>query len=250
MEDYIIKVKNLVKKFNDSVVAVDGINFQVKRGEVFAFLGPNGAGKSTSIKMLTTLLKPTQGEIILNGFNVLKEQNKARESFGIVFQDPSLDDELTARENMEFHAVLYGVDKKIRKQKIKDLLEFVGLSDWSRVVVKKFSGGMKRRLEIARGLLHYPEILFLDEPTLGLDPQTRSQIWEHIMKLNKEKKMTVFLTTHYIEEAEKMADQVAIIDHGKIIKRGTPKEIMKDTNSSSLEGSFLALTGRQIRDNF
>lgn len=245
--DYIIEAKNLTKKYN-SITAVDGIDFCVEKGEVFAFLGPNGAGKSTAIKMLTTMLKPTSGKIKLNGYDVLKQQAEARESFGIVFQDPSVDEELTARENMEIHAVLYGIPRKERKEKIDDLLKFIGLEEWRKVVVKKFSGGMKRRLEIARGLLHHPKILFLDEPTLGLDPQTRTQIWEHIMKLNKEKKMTVFLTTHYIEEAEKMADQVAVIDHGKIIKTGTPGEIMKDSGSNSLEGAFLALTGKQIRE--
>jgi ABC-2 type transport system ATP-binding protein len=227
---------------------VDNIDFRVKRGEIFAFLGPNGAGKSTAIKMLTTLLRPTSGSIMLNGYNVLKEQSRARESFGIVFQDPSVDEELTARENMEFHAVLYNVPGRGRKEKIKDLLEFVGLKEWRNVTVKKFSGGMKRRLEIARGLLHYPQVLFLDEPTLGLDPQTRAQMWKHLLKLNREKGMTVFLTTHYIEEAEQMADQVAIIDHGRIIEQGTPKQIMNNTNTNSLEGAFLALTGREIRE--
>lgn len=246
-DDYIIEVKNLVKKF-DSTVAVNDISFKVKRGEVFAFLGPNGAGKSTTIKMLTTLLNPTSGKISLNGFDAIKEKNKVRDSFGIVFQEASVDEELTAKENMEFHAVLYKIPKAERKEKIDRLLKFVGLEEWRDVFVKKFSGGMKRRLEIARGLLHHPKVLFLDEPSLGLDPQTRTQIWEHIMKLNKERQMTVFLTTHYIEEAEKMADRVAVIDHGKIIKRGTPEEIMKDTNSNSLEGAFLALTGRQIRE--
>lgn len=244
---YIIEAKDLIKKFKN-ITAVDGISFRVKQGEVFAFLGPNGAGKSTAIKMFTTLLRPTSGSITLNGYNVLKQQKQARQSFGIVFQDPSVDDELTARENMKFHAVLYKVPARERKKKIKDLLDFVGLGEWADVVVKKFSGGMRRRLEIARGLLHFPEILFLDEPTLGLDPQTRAQIWDYIMDLNKKRGMTVFLTTHYIEEAEKMADRVAIIDHGRIIKEGSPAEIMKDAGSESLEGSFLTLTGRQIRE--
>lgn len=246
-DKYIIEVRNLTKKFN-SITAVDNIDFRVKRGEVFAFLGPNGAGKSTAIKMFTTLLRPTSGTIMLNGYDVLKEQSRARESFGMVFQDPSVDEELTGQENMEFHAVLYNVSKKERKEKIQDLLEFIGLKEWQNIAVKKFSGGMKRRLEIARGLLHYPQVLFLDEPTLGLDPQTRAQMWEHLLKLNKEKGMTVFLTTHYIEEAEQMADQVAIIDHGRIIEQGTPKQIMYNTNTNSLEGAFLALTGREIRE--
>lgn len=246
-DDKIIEVKNLSKKF-DSFVAVNNVSFRVKKGEVFAFLGPNGAGKTTVIKMLTTLLRPTSGKISLNGFDVLKQKDKARGSFGIVFQEPSLDEELTAKENMDFHAVLYGVNKKERREKTEELLKFVGLKEWGDVLVKKFSGGMRRRLEIARGLLHHPKVLFLDEPTLGLDPQTRTQIWEGIIKLNRDKNMSVFLTTHYIEEAEKMADQVAVIDRGEIIKQGTPREIMAATDSDSLEGAFLSLTGRHIRD--
>jgi ABC-2 type transport system ATP-binding protein len=245
--DCIIKVENLVKKFDD-LTAVDGVDFCVKEGDIFAFLGPNGAGKSTSIKLLTTLLRPTSGKITLNGYDVLKQQGKARESFGIVFQDFSLDDELTARENMLFHAALYKIPRKEANAKVSDLLDFMGLKERENEVVKKFSGGMKRRLEIARGLLHHPKILFLDEPTLGLDPQTRTQIWEHIMKLNNDKKMTVFLTTHYIEEAEKMADKVAIIDHGGIIICGSSEEIKRSVGAESLEKAFLKLTGREIRD--
>jgi ABC-2 type transport system ATP-binding protein len=198
--------------------------------------------------MLTTLLKPTSGKIKLNGYDVLTRQGEVRKSFGIVFQDPSLDDELTAKENMLFHAALYGICRKERIAKVDKMLNFVGLKDEENKLVKKFSGGMKRRLEIARGLLHHPEVLFLDEPTLGLDPQTRTRIWDYIKKLNKERKMTVFLTTHYIEEAEKMADRVAVIDHGKIIACGTPEEINKSVGAQSLEKSFLELTGREIRD--
>jgi ABC-2 type transport system ATP-binding protein len=215
---------------------------------VFAFLGPNGAGKTTAIKMITTLLKPTSGSITLNGYNVLKQQNKARSSLGVVFQDKSVDDELTARENMRFHAALYKIPKKEREKRIHDILEFIGLEEWADTPVKKFSGGMVRRLEIGRSFLHTPEVLFLDEPTLGLDSQTRAQIWDHILELNKKRQMTVFLTTHYIEEAEKMARRVAIIDHGKIIKIDTPENIIKATGTGSLEEAFLALTGRQIRE--
>lgn len=243
----IIKVAKLVKNFN-SFQAVTGIDFEVAKGEIFAFLGPNGAGKSTTIKMLTTLLKPTSGSIELNGYDALLDKDRARNSFGIVFQDPSLDEELTARENMQIHAVLYQVPRADRKKKIQEALVFMGLDGWEKVVVKKFSGGMKRRLEIARSLLHYPEILFLDEPTLGLDIQTRAKIWDHIKKLNQERGMTVFLTTHYIEEADKMADRVAIIDQGKIIKDGTPEAIKTELQVNSLEEAFLILTGRQIRD--
>ena len=243
----IIKVNNLTKKFND-LIAVNNISFTIKVGEIFAFLGPNGAGKTTTIKMLTTVLRPTQGKIIINGFDPLKDKKDVRRSLGIVFQDPSLDDELTAKENMAFHAVLYRVPKKERKKRIKGLLEIVEL--WSRRndLVKTFSGGMKRRLEIARGLLHHPQIFFLDEPTLGLDPQTRNKIWQYIKNLNQKYQTTIFFTTHYMEEAEKMAQRIAIIDQGKIVARGTSKELIKQTKTKSLEEAFLALTGKKIRE--
>lgn len=245
--DNIIEIKNLTKKFQD-LKAVDDISFIVKRGEFFAFLGPNGAGKSTTIKILTTLLKPTSGSIYVNGFNILEEKNKVRESFGIVFQDQSLDIELTAYENMHFHAVLYRVPKKERKQKIKELLEMVELWDKRDKVVKKYSGGMKRRLEIARGLLHHPKILFLDEPTLGLDPQTRQHIWSYISKLNKRENITIFFSTHYMDEVEKIADRVAIIDNGKIVSQGTVTQILEKEKSSNLEEAFISLTGKNIRE--
>lgn len=243
----IIEVKNLVKKFK-SLVAVDKVSFDVKQGEIFAFLGPNGAGKTTTIKMLTTLLSPSSGNIKINGFDPVSEQSSVRSSFGIVFQDASLDDELTAYENMQFHAAFYNVDKKIRNKRIEELLKFVELWDRKNDFVKTFSGGMKRRLEIARSLTHHPKILFLDEPTLGLDPQTRNRLWEFVKKLNKDEGMTVFLTTHYMEEAEKISDRVAIIDHGKIIALGKPSELKKKTKTKSLEQAFLKLTGHIIRD--
>jgi len=246
-DNNIISVKNLTKKFKN-FKAVDNISFDVKKGEIFAFLGPNGAGKSTTIKMLTTLLEPTEGEIIINGFNPAKDKDAVRHSFGIVFQDPSLDDDLTALENMYFHGILYKVNKNIRDKRIKKLLEFVELWDRKDNLVKTFSGGMKRRLEIARGLLHHPKILFLDEPTLGLDPQTRNHTWDYIKNINKKENMTVFFTTHYMEEAEKIAQRIAIIDHGKIVAQGTNKELQSLTKTSSLEESFLSLTGRNIRD--
>jgi ABC-2 type transport system ATP-binding protein len=227
-----ISVKNLTKKFN-KFTAVDNISFEVARAEIFAFLGPNGAGKSTTIKMLTTLLAPTSGELELNGINVLDNPHEVRKSFGIVFQDPSLDDELTAYENMEFHAVLYGVKKSGLNTKIKELLEFVDLYDRKDDLIKTFSGGMRRRLEIARGLLHHPKILFLDEPTLGLDPQTRNSMWEYVGKLNKKEGLTIFFTTHYMEEAEKNAGRIAIIDHGKIIAMGSASELKKRTHTKS-----------------
>jgi len=242
-----IKVENLTKKFGD-FIAVDNVSFSVNKGEIFAFLGPNGAGKTTTIKMLTTLLRPTSGVIYVSGKDPAKDQNEVRRSFGIVFQDPSLDDELTAYENMEFHGVLYGVPKEIRKARIEQLLKFVELWDRKDKLVKNFSGGMKRRLEVARGLIHHPKILFLDEPTLGLDPQTRSHIWSYIRKLSNEEKMTVFFTTHYMEEAEKIAQKVAVIDNGKIAAKGTPSELKEQTKTASLEDSFLALTGKKIRE--
>ena len=242
-----IKVKDLTKKFN-GFTAVDKVSFNVSKGEIFAFLGPNGAGKTTIIKMLTTLLSPTSGQISLNGYDVLTQPDKVRRSFGIVFQDQSLDEELTVLENMEFHGVLYSVPKKIRKERIEELLNIVELWDRRREYVKKFSGGMKRRLEIARGLLHHPKVLFLDEPTLGLDPQTRKHIWSYIVNLNKKEGITIFFTTHYIEEAGKIAERIAVINQGKIIIQGTPKELMKETGTTLLEDAFIKLTGHNIRN--
>ena len=242
-----IDVKGLTKRFDD-FVAVDDISFHVKKGEIFAFLGPNGAGKSTTIKMLTTLLRPTSGKVLLDGHDVTGDPAAVRRSFGIVFQDPSLDEELTAYENMELHGVLYGVPKDLRRKRIDELLAFVELSDRRDTYVKKFSGGMKRRLEIARGLLHHPKILFLDEPTLGLDPQTRNHMWAYVKELNRTEKITLFFSTHYMEEADRVADRVAIIDHGKIIDSGTPDELKKRTETDSLEAAFLVLTGKEIRE--
>ncbi len=242
-----ISVHNLVKKFGD-FTAVDGVSFEVKDGEIFAFLGPNGAGKSTTIKMLTTLLRPTSGTIILNGGDPVANPDAARRSFGIVFQDPSLDDDLTAMENMELHGILYDVPSKLLKERSKELMQFVELWDRKDSLVKEFSGGMKRRLEIARGLLHHPKIIFLDEPTLGLDPQTRNSMWEYLKKLNKEEKTTIFFTTHYMEEAERVAERIAIVDHGKIIATGTSESLKEQTKSESLEDAFLSLTGKMIRD--
>lgn len=247
MNDSIISVLKLVKKFNN-FTAVDSISFEVKQGEIFAFLGPNGAGKSTTIKMLTTLLQPTSGEVLVNGFDPEKDQDSVRKSFGIVFQDPSLDDDLTALENMQLHAAMYHIPRGSEAERIEALLKLVDLWDRRNDLAKTFSGGMKRRLEIARGLLHHPKILFLDEPTLGLDPQTRNHIWSYIKNINKNENMTVFFTTHYMDEAEKIADRIAIIDHGKIIAIGTDKELKNDTKTSSLEEAFLKLTGAEIRE--
>lgn len=244
-KNLIIKVRNLSKSFKD-FKAVDNISFDVKKGEVFAFLGPNGAGKSTTIKMLTTLLTPTSGKITINNIDPEKNPIEARKSFGIVFQDPSLDDDLTALENLELHASLYSVTDNV-SQKINTLLEFVDLLDRKSSLVKTFSGGMKRRLEIARGLLHTPKILFLDEPTIGLDPQTRNHMWEYLQKVRKQENMTVFFTTHYMEEAEKYSDKVVIIDHGKIMAEGTSESLRKKFKSKTLEEAFLKITGHVIR---
>ena len=246
-KDKMIKVKNLTKKFN-SFTAVNNISFSVNKGQLFAFLGPNGAGKTTTIKMLTTLLNPTKGTITINGSDSSTQKNEVRKSFGIVFQDSSLDDELTAHENMDFHGILYNIPSKLRKERIEELLKFVGLWDRKDDFVKKFSGGMKRRLEIARGLVHHPKILFLDEPTAGLDPQTRNSMWEYLKQLSKKESMTVFFTTHYMEEAEKVAEMVAIIDQGKIIATGNPNVLKTRTGTSSLEEAFLKLTGKSIRE--
>ena len=243
----IIQVKNLTKKFGD-FIAVNDISFNVGKGEIFAFLGPNGAGKTTTIKILTTLLNASSGNVMINDFSPFTDKNNVRRSIGIVFQDASLDDELTAYENMTFHASLYGVPKEIAKKRIEELLHLVELWDRKGDLVKTFSGGMKRRLEIARGLIHHPKILFLDEPTLGLDPQTRNFLRWYITELNRTENMTIFLTTHYMEEADKIANRIAIIDHGNIISIGTSKELKQQTNTDSLEEAFLKLTGSSIRE--
>jgi len=211
-------------------------------------LGPNAAGKTTTIKMLTTLMKPTSGRIEIDGLNPDEHPNEVRKLFGIVFQDPSLDDELTAHENMEMHGALYKVPRKISAERTEKLLKLFELWERRKELVKKYSGGMKRRLEIARGLLHTPKILFLDEPTLGLDPQTRNQLWTQVKKLNEEERVTVFLTTHYMEEAERVAHRVAIIDHGKIVAQGSPQELKKQNDADTLEQAFLKLTGSTIRE--
>jgi ABC-2 type transport system ATP-binding protein len=243
----VIKVQNLVRTFGN-IQAVRDISFEVQPGELFAFLGPNGAGKTTTIKMLTTLLSPTSGSIRIDGLDPLRHQNEARRKFGIVFQDPSLDSELTAYENMDLHGVLYGVPRKVRLERIEHLLKLFELWERRKEQTKKFSGGMKRRLEIARGFLHTPKILFLDEPTLGLDPQSRNQLWMHVKSLNESERTTVFLTTHYMDEAERVAQRIAIIDHGAIVAQGTPAELMAQTKTASLEAAFLTLTGSAIRD--
>jgi ABC-2 type transport system ATP-binding protein len=242
-----IRVQHLVKKFGD-FTAVDNISFEVARGEIFAFLGPNGAGKTTTIKMLTTLLAPTSGTLEIDGLNPARHQHEVRTRFGIVFQDPSLDQDLTAWENMDLHGVLYHVPRKVRRERAETLLKLFELWDRKDSPVKQFSGGMKRRLEIARGFLHTPKILFLDEPTLGLDPQSRNQLWTHVKNLNQREGVTVFLTTHYMDEADRVAQRIAVIDHGRIVATGSPSELKAQTSKESLEEAFLALTGTAIRD--
>jgi ABC-2 type transport system ATP-binding protein len=219
-----IKVEKLTKKF-DAFIAVNNISFEIKIGEIFGLLGPNGAGKTTTLSMLCTLLKPTSGKATVNGFDIVNDPDNVRKSIGIVFQDQSLDEELTAYENMDFHGRLYRIPKSERKGKITELLNLVELDSRKDDLVKTFSGGMRRRLEIARGLLHEPKILFLDEPTLGLDPQTRNHLWEYIKRLNEEKSITIIITTHYMDEADRLCHNMVIIDHGKIIVQGTPAKL-------------------------
>ena len=224
---FAIKVENLTKEF-DGLVADDNVSFDIETGEIFGLLGPNGAGKTTILSMLSTILKPTSGTAIVNDLDILKDEDGVRKSIGIVFQDQSLDDELTAYENMDFHGRLYRIPKNIRQERTEELLKLVELEDRKDSLVKTFSGGMRRRLEIARGLLHHPKVLFLDEPTLGLDPQTRNHLWQYIENLNKEKDITIILTTHYMDEADKLCERVAIIDLGKIIALDTPQKLKED----------------------
>lgn len=219
----IIEVEELTKKFG-KLVAVDKVSFQIAEGEVFGFLGPNGAGKTTTINMLCTLMAPTSGVATVNGYDVLRQQAEVRRSIGLVFQEPTLDEYLTAEQNLRFHAYAYKVPKEERESRISELLELVELSDRRKNKIGTFSGGMKRRLEMARGLLHSPRVLFLDEPTLGLDPQTRRHIWDHILTLRKKNNLTIFLTTHYMDEAE-YSDRIAIIDYGQIVALDTPDKL-------------------------
>ncbi len=221
----IIKVENLTKKFN-GITAVDNISFEVEEGTIFGFLGPNGAGKTTTINILCTLLSPTSGRAYIAGHDCMKRSAEVRKAIGIVFQDTTLDKDLTAYENLIFHAYLYNVPKDEMKQRVSDVLRFVGLHERKDDLVKKFSGGMKRRLEVARGLIHRPRVLFLDEPTLGLDPQSRTSLWEFITELPKKHNVTIFMTTHYMEEAE-VCNRIAIIDKGKIIAMGSPEELKR-----------------------
>jgi ABC-2 type transport system ATP-binding protein len=242
-----IEVRDLACRFGD-FEAVKGISFTVAPGEIFAFLGPNGAGKTTTIKMLTTLLRPTRGSIRIDGLDPTQHSHAVRRRFGIVFQDPSLDVMLTAMENLELHAALYGVPRAERRGRIEKLLKQFDLWDKRDQRTMTFSGGMKRRLEIARGFLHMPKVLFLDEPTLGLDPQSRHQLWNQVRAVNEAEGVTVFLTTHYMDEAERVAQRIAIVDHGAIVALGTAAELKEQTGTTSLEEAFLKLTGTGVRE--
>jgi ABC-2 type transport system ATP-binding protein len=247
MMDAIIDARDLVKRFDGST-AVNGLSFAVSKGTIFALLGPNGAGKTTTIKMLTTLLRPTSGTILIDGHDPVRDPHAVRRAFGIVFQDDCLDEDLSAWENMELHGLLYAMPRGLRRARIDELLAFVGLDDRRNGYVREFSGGMKRRLEIARGLLHHPSIIFLDEPTLGLDPQTRNHIWDYLARLRQRERVTVFFTTHYMDEADRNADTIAIVDRGSIVASGTGEQLKRETRKDTLEDAFLELTGRDIRE--
>jgi ABC-2 type transport system ATP-binding protein len=220
----IITTKNLTKKFKN-LTAVDKLNLKIEEGEIFGLLGPNGAGKTTTISMLCTILKPTSGTAKVNGYDIITQSDKVRSSIGIVFQEPSVDDLLTGRENLEIHSLIYKIPREIRKKRVEEVLNLVGLENRADDLVKTYSGGMRRRLELARGLMHHPKILFLDEPTLGLDPQTREHIWDYIKKLSEEENITIVLTTHYMEEADLLCDRIAIIDLGKVVVLDTSKNL-------------------------
>ena len=237
----VIEIQDITKRFGQ-ITAVDAISFSVHEGEIFGFLGPNGAGKTTTINMLCTLLLPTSGRISVNGYDVLKQRREVQRSIGLVFQDPTLDDYLSAEQNLLFHAYAYGVPRNTRDRRINELLELVELSDRRKSKVNTYSGGMKRRLEIARGLLHHPQILFLDEPTLGLDPQTRHHVWEYVLTLRQQKNLTIFLTTHYMDEAEH-CDRIAIIDHGRVVVLDSP-----DNLKDSLGGDQVTLEAENNQD--
>ena len=248
-----IRVENLTKTF-DGFTAVDGISFAVEEGELFGLLGPNGAGKTTTINMLSTLLRPTSGSAVVAGFDVARDRDAVRQSIGIVFQEPALDGRLTGRENLEFHTMMYGIGKAERRRRIDEVLTLVELADKAGTLVEKYSGGMKRRLEIARGLTHRPKVLFLDEPTLGLDAQTRRHIWEYVRKLNQEAGVTIILTTHYMEEADFLCRRVAIMDHGKFVALDTPSRLKDtlggDVVSLELEGDTAAFLDALSREDW
>jgi len=236
----VIETNQLTRSFN-SLTAVDKLNITVESGEIFGLLGPNGAGKTTTISMLCTILKPTSGTAKVNGFDIVKEATQVRKSIGIVFQDPSVDDRLTGRENLYMHANLYGVPASEQKSRIESVLKLVELEDRADDLLRTYSGGMRRRLELARGLIHYPKVLFLDEPTLGLDPQTRDHVWKYIRELKEAHDITVVLTTHYMDEADRLSDRIAIMDYGKIIALDTSAKL-KET----LEGDVIIVKANNL----
>lgn len=233
-----IIVKNLVKKYGD-FYALNGLSFEVNENEIFGLLGPNGAGKTTLIHILATLLKPTTGGAVVNGYDVLHDATKVRESIGVVFQAPSSDDILTGYENLKIHALLYGIPRGTREKRISEVLKLVGLEGRKNDQVKKYSGGMRRRLEIARGLLHHPKVLFLDEPTLGLDPQSRESMWAYIKEIVTEEKVTIILTTHYMEEADLLCDRIGFISNGKIIALNSPSNLKQEMGGDIVKIEFV-----------
>jgi len=234
----LIIVKNLVKKYGD-FYALNGLSFEVNENEIFGLLGPNGAGKTTLIHILATLLKPTTGGAVVNGYDVLHNATKVRKSIGVVFQAPSSDDILTGYENLKIHALLYGIPRGTREKRISEVLELVGLEGRKNDQVKKYSGGMRRRLEIARGLLHHPKVLFLDEPTLGLDPQSRESMWTYIKEIVTEEKVTIILTTHYMEEADLLCDRIGFISNGKIIALNSPTNLKQEMGGDIVKINFI-----------
>lgn len=233
MEDAAISLRGLTKRFGD-LVAVDKVDLEIARGELFGLLGPNGAGKTTIIKMLTTMLRPSVGEALVWGHNVATERDDVRSSVGVVFQDPSVDSMLTGRENLDFHGRMYGLGRAVRRKRIAEVLELVDLTDKADIKLEDYSGGMQRRLEIARGLMHHPHVLFLDEPTLGLDAQTRRYIWQYVKEMNRQEDVTVVLTTHYMDEADFLCNRVAIIDNGKIVALDTPKNLKNTIGADTI----------------
>ncbi|HOP09011.1 MAG TPA: ATP-binding cassette domain-containing protein [Candidatus Methanofastidiosa archaeon] len=256
MDDNVIEVKGLKKKFGD-FEAVSGVDFEVRKGEIFGFLGPNGAGKTTTINMLCTMTRPTEGDASICGHDIFREKGKVRESIGIIFQENTLDEKLTAHENLMLHCRFYSVPRDEREKRVSEVLRMVELDDKRNEVVENYSGGMKRRLEIARGLLHYPRVLFLDEPTVGLDPQTRTHIWDYILELKNREGITIFLTTHYMDEAE-YSDRIAIMDHGKIIALDTPDNLKKKVGGDIIElvtednerarGEIVSKYGKEVKE--
>ncbi|NYB51517.1 MAG: ATP-binding cassette domain-containing protein [Methanobacteriaceae archaeon] len=231
--EYIIETHEITKKY-DNFTAVNGVNLKVPKNSVYGVLGPNGAGKTTLISMLCTILHPTKGSATINGYDVVKNPKEVRKSIGIVFQSRALDDMLTGREHLQMHASLYGVPKDVRQKRIEEILDLIALGHKADEFVKTYSGGMKRRLEIGRGLIHHPKVLFLDEPTLGLDPQTRESIWEYIKDLNQNRDVSVLMTTHYMEEADRLCDEVAIINQGQIITADSPRNLKRELKADTI----------------